>query len=500
MRKIMVLGILILGYFCLAGYDTARKDSASFSPPCNAAEILHVLEGSDALSSNGSAEHPFSTIPEALSEVRPGVTILIHGGTYQPFEVSAECSGTEGAPVTICAAPGEKPVIQGAASIGVHLINVDNFVLSGLEIAGGTHGIYYESTTEQGEKALENITIQNCIVQGIRGTHGICVYAANDRAPIKNIIMENCRVYDCRCDSSEATVFNGNIDGFVIRNNEIHDNNNIGIDMIGFEGTAKHNRGDQGNPYAVDFVRNGKCYGNVVYAISTYGNKAYREGTAYNLCAGGIYVDGGQNIEIFNNFIFDCDIGIEVATEHSPDDNPLFCVTGIAVHDNVIASCRGYCGLVFGGYASKLGLTKDCCFHNNTLIDNHVHMVIQRSASNQIHHNLFVGGEVGIEFNTDCDEQDLVNHFGENYFCMKGSVEDLFSIEPYQSTRIFPKAAQEKQRIENNRTGVLDGFYSKVSGFGSSFIPNDTLSALYVNQLKKFSKLGLQPHSNCFQL
>ncbi|WP_166433167.1 hypothetical protein [Lacrimispora sphenoides] len=52
----------------------------------------------------------------------------------------------------------------------------------------------------------------------------------------------------------------------------------------------------------------------MVYAISTLRNNAYREGTGYSLCARGIYVDGGQNIDIYNNFIFS-DIGIEVATE-----------------------------------------------------------------------------------------------------------------------------------------------------------------------------------------
>lgn len=96
-------------------------------------------------------------------------------------------------------------------------------------------------------------------------------------------------------------VLNGNIDGFVIKDNTIHDNNNIGIDMIGFEGTAMHPDEESGrNAYEADMVRNGICEGNVIYNISAEGNPAYFEDGEYDLCAGGIYVDGGQKIEIYN--------------------------------------------------------------------------------------------------------------------------------------------------------------------------------------------------------
>lgn len=486
--KNMILTLSILCSIYLIGCSTVESKSYVSPRSVPADVVLHVSAEGDDKTADGSDAHPFTTISDALAVVKPGTTISVHAGTYQPFEVNAECSGTEKAPVTIRAAKEEKPVIQSKKAIGIHLINVDNFVISGLEVVGGTHGIYYESTPDQGEKVLENITIQNCVVRNINGTHGICVYAANDKAPVKNITMENCEVFDCRCDSSESTVFNGNIDGFTIRNNKIHNNDNIGIDMIGFEGTAKHENGYKGNPYDVDFARNGKCYGNVIYGISTYGNKAYREGSGYNLCAGGIYVDGGQNIEIYNNFIYNCDIGIEVATEHSPKDNPLFHVSGVEVHDNIIANCQGYCGLAFGGFNSSLGLTVGCNFHNNTFIDNSVQIVVQRSARNQIHHNLFVGGEVGIEYNTDCAEADLVNEYGENYFCMDGEIKDLLSIEHYGDTLIFPKVMQERQRTIDNRENALNGLHSNIDGFGSIFVPNEAIISLYEAYLNNDEK------------
>lgn len=83
----------------------------------------------------------------------------------------------------------------------------------------------YQSTREAGQ-ALTDIRISGCTVHGVRGTHGICVYARNDLAPVQNLTIEDCVVYDCDCGDSESMVLNGNVDGFVIKNNVIHDNNN----------------------------------------------------------------------------------------------------------------------------------------------------------------------------------------------------------------------------------------------------------------------------------
>ena len=416
-----------------------------------------------------------------MAEIKPGGTLIVHEGTYAPFELRKTCSGTEQAGVVVCAAENERVIVDANAGTGVGILlnNVDNITLSGFEVVGGKYGIYYGSTVDQGDEPLQNITIRNCVVHDVDGYHGVCVYAANDRAPITNLTMEGCRVYDCRCYSSESTVFNGNIDGFVIKNNVIHDNNNIGIDMIGFEGNAMHGDRYAGNRYDVDYVRNGKCFGNVVYGISAYGNQAYWYDGDYNLCADGIYVDGGQNIEIYDNFVFCCDIGIEVATEHSPDDNELFRVSNVEVHENVIASCTGWCGVCFGGYDRDLGFAEHCSFHHNTLVDNATQVGVQRSAANEIHHNLLVGGETGIEFNADCREKDLVNAFGENVWCIDGALSDMLDLGGFDESVLFGREALALQKVENDRAAVLDGFLSRIDGYGSSFVPSDEAIALY---------------------
>ena len=345
----------------------------------------------------------------------PGSLILLHGGVWGPLRFGPEWSGTEDSPTVIRAAEGERPVVRPGKGVGIRLTDVHHFTLDGLETEGGTHGIRYESTRNAGKLPLSDVTIRGCTVHGIRGTHGICVYARNDLAPVRNLTVENCHVYDCQCGSSESVVLNGNVDGFLIAGNIIHDNNNIGIDMIGFEGTARRpDSAPGGSPYECDAVRNGVCRDNIVYNICTEGNMAYYRDGAFDHCAGGIYVDGGQNIEICGNTVSNCDIGIEVATEHSPDDDPLFRVRGVRVHHNVIADCHGFAGLCFGGYARNLGFTEDCEFDRNTLTGNSVQIAVQRSRNNRIHDNLLLGGGTAVLFNDDCLPEDMVNDISGN--------------------------------------------------------------------------------------
>ncbi len=416
---------------------------------------IHVASSGNDLSGLGTPEAPFATVSRA-AESHAGSVILVHSGVYSRITLSPACSGTEDAPTVIRAAEGEHVVIRPGRGTGIRLENAEHIALEGLEVEGGTHGIRYESTREAGIRPLRDIAFRNCTVHGIRGTHGICVYARNDLAPVRDLTIEGCEVFDCECGSSESVVVNGNVDGFLIASNVVHDNNNIGIDMIGFEGTAKRPDGAGGNPYEFDCARNGVCRDNVVYNICTEGNMAYFDGVRFDRCAGGIYVDGGQDIEIFRNFVFNCDIGIEVATEHSPDDNPLFRVTGVRVHDNVVADCRGWAGLCFGGYARHLGFTENCGFDHNTLVNNAVQIAVQRSRNNRIHANLILGGDTGVLYNDSCRPEDLINDLSGN---AAAGLKDVGSWKAEYGVR-FADTAE-----------AADGFRSLLPDCGSRFVP-----------------------------
>ena len=448
-KRILVLSIAVLGIALCA---------------CGSSSEVHVSADAQA-GGDGSADKPYASIDEAVKNA-DGKDIIVHEGEYAPFEIN-----TSG--VNIKAAEGESVKIANDG-IGIMITDASEVSIEGLEIEGGTHGIYYQSTKDGDVEAIENVTIKDCTVHGIRGTHGICVYAENPKAAVTGLKIDGCEVYDCETDSSESIVVNGNVENFEICNNIVHDNNNIGIDMIGFEETCPEPE--------VDCARDGICHDNVVYNISAEGNDAYLEDGEYDLCADGIYVDGGQNIEIYNNFIFNCDIGLEVATEHSPDDNSLYKVSGMNVHDNVVAGCMGWCGICFGGYDKDLGFTENSSFVNNTFVDNAVQVGVQRSKGNLIENNIFVGGDLGIEFNYDCAEEDLVNNFGENtWFLEKGN--DFADGGDYDVDKMMPDAL-DKQTMADKRSDVIDGFKSLIEGAGSSFVPDDEYIKIYEKQVK----------------
>ena len=95
---------------------------------------------------------------------------------------------------------------------------------------------------------------------------------------------------------------NGNVAGFRITKNTVHDNNNIGIDVIGFN-TAP-------DP-VVDRARDGVVARTWSIALPREGSRLRR-----NPLFRRHYVDGGTQILIERNVIHDADFGIELASEH----------------------------------------------------------------------------------------------------------------------------------------------------------------------------------------
>ena len=181
---------------------------------------------------------------------------------------------------------------------------------------------------------------------------GIAVYGTNAKTPITDLIIDGNEVHHLKTGSSESLVVNGNVTNFRITHNVVHDNNNIGIDVIGFERTAP-------DP-AVDQARDGVVSGNLVYNITSRGNPAYRNDESSD----GIYVDGGTRILIEQNVIHNVDFGIELASEHKDR-----ATSYITARNNLIYHCHT-AGVSIGGYAPERGHTDHSTVVNNTLYEN----------------------------------------------------------------------------------------------------------------------------------
>src|ERR1700690_1793932 len=85
------------------------------------------------------------------------------------------------------------------------------------------------------------INILNNTVKNIQTTagkngnaYGIGVFGTSSTALSVNVSGNT--VTGCLTGESETTTFNGNVQNFVVSNNTIYNNDNIGMDAIGFEG------------------------------------------------------------------------------------------------------------------------------------------------------------------------------------------------------------------------------------------------------------------------
>ena len=334
--------------------------------PLPSGKVYYVATtGSDA--NAGSLTAPLRTIQRAADLVVAGDTVAVRAGVYNEAVSLTRSGSAAGGKITFQSYPGETAVVDGtgltvSGTKGLFtLTDVSYVAVNGFEVRNYTTS----STTNvpagifvQGAGSFIDLLINR--IHDIRNTassvsangFGLAVYGSKAPASINNLTISGNELYNLVTGSSESMVVNGNVQGWRIINNVVHDNNNIGIDAIGFEGTAP-------DP-AFDQARDGLISGNLVYSITSAGNPAY--GT--DMSADGIYVDGGTRIVIENNVVHHVDIGIELASEH-----PGRATSAITVRNNLVYS-NHTAGISIGGYAAGLGQTQGVSIVNNTLYFN----------------------------------------------------------------------------------------------------------------------------------
>jgi parallel beta helix pectate lyase-like protein len=322
-------------------------------------------------SNPGTQTAPWRTVQHAANTAHAGSTVNMRGGIYEEL-VTIKTSGnaTDGF-ITFRSYPGETAILDAehftpSSRSAVLTIHDKSYVrIEGLEIrnfhtaehrltplgisvmGSGSHIELLKNNVHHIEQTFEG---RDAPGRGGNG-FGIAVYGTDAKTPISELVIDGNEVHHLKTGSSESLVVNGNVTNFRITHNIVHDNNNIGIDVIGFERTAP-------DP-AVDQARDGVVSGNLVYNITSKGNPAYREDESSD----GIYVDGGARILIERNVMHDVDFGIELASEHK--DRATSYVTA---RNNLIYHSHT-AGVSIGGYAPERGHTEHCTVVNNTLYD-----------------------------------------------------------------------------------------------------------------------------------
>jgi len=323
-------------------------------------------------SNPGTQTAPWRTVQHAADTARAGGTVNVRSGVYEEL-VSLKASGnaSEGF-ITFRSYPGETAVldaghfapserqgvltIQDKSYVRIEGFEIRNFRTAehrlaplGISVMGaGSHIELLKNNVHHIEQTFPGRDAPGSGGNGF----GIAVYGTDAKTPISELVIDGNEVHHLKTGSSESLVVNGNVTNFRITHNVVHDNNNIGIDVIGFERTAP-------DP-AVDQARDGVVSGNLVYNITSRGNPAY--GNEQN--SDGIYVDGGTRILIEQNVMHDVDFGIELASEHKDRSTSY-----ITARNNLIYHCHT-AGVSIGGYAPERGHTDHSTVVNNTLYEN----------------------------------------------------------------------------------------------------------------------------------
>lgn len=305
--------------------------------------------GSD--SNTGSLLMPWQTIQFGLNHLATNDTLNLLTGTFNE-KLTIPTNN-----IYLRNHISTSPVIDAtgitAQNAIISINNRSNVTIDGIELKNNiqpdAQGILIDGNGS-------DITVKNCKIHDIHfssninaavnsstNAQGIIVYGTNSSTAITNLKIQNNQLYNCRLGYSEGIAVNGNVSGFEISGNSVYNLTNIGIDIIGHEGTCLNPLNDQ--------ARNGSVKKNVVHdCLSAYAS------------SGGIYVDGGKNITIENNVSYKNGYGIEIGCENIGKTTDAIDIRNNIFYNNEI------CAAALGGfdYPNGSGKVMNCNFKNNT--------------------------------------------------------------------------------------------------------------------------------------
>lgn len=358
----------------------------------HAAQYYVAPAGSDG--DAGTRRAPWRTIDFALDQAEPGDTVYLRAGVYREAVRMPRSGSRRDGFITLRNYPFETAVIDGSrltvrgSEQGLITIADRSYVrIQGLRLANFhasdgavPMGIFVTGAGEHIQLIDNHISRIETRRAGCDGNAlGIAVYGRRAPQALSHVRIRGNEIERLKTGCSESLSVNGNVHDFEIVGNRIHDNNNIGIDVIGHEGMAPDPR--------FDIARDGVIVDNTVYNITSAANSAYPHG---EMAAGGIYVDGGRRILIEHNRVFGNDIGIELASEHAHR-----ATRDVLVRNNLIYHNRTV-GLSIGGYAPEVGGTRNCQVLNNTFYQNDTEqswggeIVVQHNARDNLFRNNIV--------------------------------------------------------------------------------------------------------------
>ncbi len=415
--RIPVVFVLTLIFLLSCGDEKSAMQNTSINSDQttdyitdNTSQQYYVAQSGDDINGNGTLARPWKSINHAIGAIPTDqrVTVNLRAGTYSLANAllieNRSNTGQENV-LVIQSYQNENASLDGSliAEFGA-MISISNsayITLNDLELTnlvGNKSGIHVTG-------ASSNITITNNTIHNMHWTTDID--AANNPAPsdnlnpvvivgdsqtaMSNISVQNNKLYNLTTGYSEAIKVTGNIDGFLVADNEVHDITNIGIVAAG--NYAWVGLDDE----TLNQARNGTIRDNEVYrCVSPVAASA------------GIYVDGGRDIVVSNNFSHHNTVGFSVGSEQpgetstivlsdnvSADNVQAGVVIGTISPDSMVSDVtlnnnelRGnYTNPVWGGAPIIINKSKNISIRENTISSISQYMITVNAASNNLNLN-----------------------------------------------------------------------------------------------------------------
>jgi hypothetical protein len=337
----------------------------------------------------GTISQPFLNIQKALDVMAPGDTVWVRGGTYSE-KLVWKTSGSSGHNSLLSAYNSETVVVDGGASSNLAMIYIDsksfltirtltltnNFMqdAEGIHIVGTARDIAVESCKINHIGWSSDANADPYSVSPSGQSHGILVNGRTVQG-ITNVSIRHCQLSDLITGNSEALTLVGNVNGFEVSHDTIHHTKNIGIVAAGHYAWAV----DPGVPASLNQARNGVISHNLVYENRRFSNVD---------APAGIYVDGGRDILVFANVVYNNGNGLSLGCENGGSSLASF----VSFFNNRVYQNDNH-GIVFGANA---GQVKKCVFRNNTCYQNGTiqnwtsEVSIQKTDSCQILQNILI--------------------------------------------------------------------------------------------------------------
>jgi len=379
MKKIL-LSITILWIFVGCDYIYEEpKDSVK------RLDVYYVAPTGDD-DNNGSINAPWKNIQKSIDRLNFEATLVLKRGIYNEKIIF---SGEENSNILL---KGEDGAVLDASNLlvkdqegiitlqDVHHVYIENIELRsfktlagknitdtpiGILIRGKSHDI---NITKNNIHNIENLSTCNQSENDCTpAANGIAVYG-DTAVSIKNLNFIDNEISNCILSSSEAFTINGNVDGFKIIGNHVHDNNNIGIDIIGYEVDVCNECSLEENRARNGIIKNNRAINNSTnLALGLFNTNPWYEGNASS--AAGFYVDGGHHILLEGNSASQNDLGFEFASEHAQRET-----NEILMLNNYVYNNREV-GLSLGGYARSSfgeggGSANNIRIYNNSFYKN----------------------------------------------------------------------------------------------------------------------------------